>query len=232
MNHKYILATAGILMLAAGCNNSSQTVIPTPAPVTQNQPAQNSEQPDYTPPADTTAQPENQPSAQQIFIDKTKKISLDYTGLSMQTKTPASYIPAQNSLVAGTSNLFTLYLNPAIYKGTNLESAWFNLAVSSQTDKTTCYDNALAGNNYDQIRNVQGNSWHYALPNPKGSAAAGHSALTETYRLYKNSMCYEVALGLSATNRQNLANPNSVKEYDAKKMANYLGAVFNKLQVQ
>lgn len=222
-----MLITAAMLLLAAGCNTANQTSAPAPT---------NNNQSDATPPAQTTPPEITPPQTQSnnVFIDSSRKISLDYSGLSMQAETPGSYIPPQNNFSGEIPNLLTLYLNPSIYKGTNLESGWFNLATAPYKNADACYDRVATENKrfYNQARKVQGNTWYYGLPNPQGSAAAGHSALVETYRLYKDNTCYEVALGLSGFNRQNLENPETVKEYDAKKMANYLGAVFNRLQIQ
>jgi hypothetical protein len=171
-------------------------------------------------------------AAAQNFNNPDYKVSLNYSGLNMQTESTPTYIPVENSLGDSTVNLFTLYLKPSIYKGTNLEAAVFNLAANRHVDN--CYSATANGQAvmFSKIRKVQGNSWHYALPNPRGSAAAGHGASTETYRLYKNNTCYEATLQISDFNRLNLDNPNSVWPYSEKKVFNRLGAVFNRLKVR
>ncbi len=176
-------------------------------------------------------------TAAQSFTDSNYKVSLNYSGLNMQTGIVSTYIPVQSSLSDSTANLLTLYLKPSIYKGTNLEAAVFNLAVNKgYPDSTSCYNYYNSGDgqpvSFNKIRKVQGNSWHYALPNPRGSAALGHSAATEMYRLYKNSSCYEVILQISDFSRSNLDNPKSVQPYSEKKVFNRLGAVFNRLKVR
>jgi hypothetical protein len=208
-----IIAAAGVVLLSAGCNmsNTNQAV--------NNQSGTNNA---------------NQTSNTETFTDSARNISLDYSNLNVQTTAPSSYIPAQNNFPANGNNLLALHLNPSKYSGTNVESAWFNLSVNPTLNQQTCYS-ATAGRTgiaYNQTRSVQGNAWHYSLPNPSGDGAAGHSESTETYRLYKNNLCYETRLGVSSFNRQNLENPNSVKDYDLQVLFGYLGAVFNKLIVK
>lgn len=172
-------------------------------------------------------------AAAQIYTNLNYKLSLNYSGLNMQTKVVSSYIPVDSNLNG--DNLLTLYLKPSIYKGTNLEAALINIAVSKEYSSSTCYNLTSTDQNsgpYIHTRKVQGNAWHYALPNPKRSGAAGHSASIETYRLFKNNTCYETILQLSDFNRGNLDNPNSVKPYNEKKIFNFLGAVFNRLKVK
>ncbi|GEM_PF-6844882 len=175
------------------------------------------------------------------------KVTLTYDAGQFQTSEfgITSYIPfhhmfplahegqshADNQVV----EITRLYLKPSIYKGTNLESAIFLLSADfAITSADECYD---ASTTEKQIsltkkRKVMGNSWHYTSPHPGGGAAAGHSSYTELYRLFKNNTCYEVVLGTSDFNRSGLDNPNSIKEYNFKKVMSRLGAVFNRLQIK
>lgn len=169
-------------------------------------------------------------SAAQVYTNREYKVSLNYSGLNMQTTEVGGYIPAPGMTEdSNATKLLSLYLKPSIYKGTTLESASFNLLASKNVDETTCYDNALAGVMYNQIRRVQGNRWHYANPNPRGGAGAGHTGNTETYRLYKNSTCYQVTLHTSAMSDG--TDTGKVK-YSEKRVFNRLGAVFNRLKVK
>lgn len=165
-----------------------------------------------------------------------KNIKLDYTGLAVQTKEVPSYIGVINNFTSNKArNLVTLYLTPASYKGTNLQSAWMNLAVdASITDETNCYQTSYYGTptKLDKIRTVQNNNWHYAQSLQGQSDAAMHHVInTETYRLYKNNTCYEVVLGAVSVERSVLANPNSVKNFNSKNIFDKLGAIFNRLQI-
>lgn len=211
---KVLLVIVSLLLLAAACQKT------TPAPATNNQPANN--------------QPAGSLPQRSVYDNEPYQIHLDYTGLPVQNEAPTSYIPAQNDLSSDIANTFSLYLNPSFASGTNLESAWFNLAIDPNRGQTSCYTSSADTRlkDFDKIRKVQNNNWHYATPNPLGDAAAGHQSLRETYRLYKNSVCYEVVLGTSDFNRQNLENPDSVKEYNAEQIFGVLGSVFNNLEVQ
>lgn len=236
---KIIFVGVGLMLLAAGCNRA----VTTPNAIDSNANSNTNNAESQTPPdentnSNATVGESNQqtPSANStIFTNPQYKVSLDYTGLSMVTKAPSSYIPTQNNFGQYGNDLLSLYLNPSVYKGTNLESGWVNLAVNNKLDIKGCYAklaNAERLSAFTQKRLVQGNTWYYPLPNPIGGAAAGHQGETETYRMYKNNSCYEVVLGLSKFTRENLENPDSVKEVDIPKIFNYLGAVFNKLQVK
>ncbi len=211
MKFKYLMiVVSAVVFLSAGCNKVSTNT---------NQSG--------TAPVQTA-------SAQNVFVDTSKKISLDYSNQPVVTTAPTSYIPAQSNFPADGNNLLNLYLDPATYSGTNVESGWFNLAINQNLDKNGCYSatTGRTGVIYNRIRTVQGNAWYYSQPNPATDGAAGHNSSRETYRLFKNNMCYEVSLGISSFNRHNLADPDSVKDYDQQKLFGYLGAVFNQLKIQ
>ncbi|HEX3096009.1 MAG TPA: hypothetical protein VHQ20_02725 [Patescibacteria group bacterium] len=208
------IVTTAVLLLAAGCNKTDESVNTNAV-------------------GNTNANANANASVQNVFTDVAHKISLNYGDLIDNSK--SSYVPAQNSFPGSAQDLYTGYVKPESYKGTNLESAWFNLAIrdGSTFSQAQCYAKPSQENisAFTQKRVVQGNVWLYGNPNPSSDAGAGHQAEYETYRLYKNNICYEVKLGLSKYNRQNLENPDSVKEIDTTKIFNQLGAVFNTVLV-
>jgi hypothetical protein len=227
-----IIVGTALMLIAAGCKSqpvsetNSNTQVQTPSNQNTNQTG--------TTANNNQANQSDQASGKNVFVDSVNKINLNYNGLNMVTNTPGSYIPAQSNFGDDGTDVSVLYLDPSIYKGTNLESAWFNLAINSKLDSKGCYakltyDSSLSA--FTQKRIVQGNTWYYPTPNPTEDAGAGHQGLFETYRLFKNNLCYEARLGLSKFTRENLENPNSIKEIDVNKTFGELGAVFNKLQV-
>ena len=166
-------------------------------------------------------------------------VVLNYAGLPVQEKEIASYIPPQSYLGSSTETLLTLYLNPTVYEGTNLENGSLRLSANATLTQDECYryqnkDSFIVYATYvlDRSRSVQGNSWHYTDPQPLGGAALGHQSAGELYRLYKNRTCFEVVLQLSTVSRANFDNPDSLKEANSTKMFNYLGAAFNRLQIR
>jgi len=166
-------------------------------------------------------------------------VVLNYAGLPVQEKEIASYIPPQSYLRSSTQTLLTLYLNPTVYEGTNLENGSLRLSANGTLTQDKCYRyqntdgvNVYATYVLDRTRTVQGNSWRYTDPQPLGGAALGHQSAGELYRLYKNRTCFEVVLQLSTVSRANFDNPDFLKEANTTKMFNYLGATFNRLQIR
>lgn len=166
---------------------------------------------------------------------KKSTIRLDYSGLAVQTKVVPSDIGRINNFTSNkANNLLTLYLSPAAYQGTNLQSAWLNLAVDpSILDAKSCYQDTYYGPiiNLDKTRRVQNNNWYFAPSlQGKGDAASHRVINTETYRLYKNNNCYEVVLGAVSVERSTIKQKNK-KEFNSKKIFDKLGEIFNRLQI-
>lgn len=218
---KKYLIIAAILLLAAACAKQA------PIQSGQDQPAQNQ----------ATSTKDNSAKQTETYLNPQYKVSLNYSGLPVQAEKVSSYIPAESFLTEQSNILLTLFVKPSTYVGTNLEAAWFNLSVG-QANQSACYKhintdgtNVYSTFQLNKIRKVMRNEWHYTEPHPISGAGLGHTASGELYRLYKNNICYEVVLGASDYNRQNLEKPDSVKEYNAKQIFNNLGGVFNRLEI-
>lgn len=172
-----------------------------------------------------------------VYTNAQYKVRLNYNGLLIQDMTGKSDFAQSQSLLNSMVTpvaLLELDVKPSVAKGTNLSGAWFALAVTDAIGKQQCYSYVKDKQTieFKKIRKVQGNKWRYTSPHPSGGVAAGTQYQLEVYRLYKHNTCYEVVLGAASSNRNNLDNPNSIKEYSPKKVFNILGGAFNRLQIK
>lgn len=99
------------------------------------------------------------------------------------------------------------------YPGTNFSGSGLSASIGADTKK--CLTN-IRDSTKPLTEEVTVNEVVFYRSSFTG-AAAGTAYTSDIYRTIRaNSLCFEVAFTYGVTNRQNLDNPNSVKEFDPK----------------
>ncbi|WP_371067884.1 hypothetical protein, partial [Salmonella enterica] len=107
---------------------------------------------------------------------------------------------------------YCLYYNGQDYVGTNLESVGLSILKRNDLKNiTTCLNTAPQGYNMKSTSISTSSS----VFSPLGDAAAGHYSSGESYRLYKNNMCYEFQTRIGLTRYENYPEGSIKKFSDA-----------------
>lgn len=175
---KYLIISAAVLLLAAGCSKTtsvSNPTTPTPTPVASSSP---------TPL--TPAGWKNYTTPQYnyfIAFPSDFAFTLDYS----QVK-PLSYIPACDQTMVG-----CVYYSAAAYKGTNFDSAGVSVNIDPTINtEADCYNFSVATNEAQkQVADVTINGVAFKSATG-GDAGAGHFAQVQVYRNFHNNQCFEL----------------------------------------
>jgi hypothetical protein len=176
---KYLIISATILLLAAGCSKTSTVTnppVPTPTPVVSSSP---------TPL--TPAGWKNYTTPQYnyfIAFPSDFSFSLDYN----QVK-PLSYIPACDQDMVGCA-----YYSATAYKGTNFDSAGVSVNIDPTLNtEADCYNFAVPTNEAQTpvVPDITINGTVFKSATG-GDAGAGHFAKVQVYRNFHNNQCFEI----------------------------------------
>jgi hypothetical protein len=235
---KKIFIIASILLLASACSKSQAPV--QPAPVNQNQPAQNLT-PTPAPPAATSTATSTKPAipsapltlsiynnaAQHFKILYLSYFNL-YTSANIKANSPKG-INFSACVPFGFSPSWCFVLNNHPYAATNLESAAVAVGIlknkTSITDCGTFTPQELNGGQV--LGSVQGNGVVFVTAKAT-DAGAGNFYETHFNRAFYGTICYEIDETAHWTNADNYSPPRA--EFDKADVWSKLDVLRNGFQ--